>query len=360
MKFIQNIFNIKLMKNLLYSAILFFLITGFLSCKKEDSRPETLLKPVITFSVDPSQDVIGTDTIAVGPVKSFEQGSKVVYKITIHSDEDLTKFAVTTSSLSKSLKSGIVKTEPQVTIDSLGNITTPVNDLTVYYAYYILETDVAGMPITLTFDALNTKNAESIKTHVFSPIKLGSTTGSPFNVWNVTIGEETCFDVPPGTANNSLTNIFPPLVALDKRATYFFSLDVLPNLGDVDFIGYHTGVGNAGNYILISPNDILAQNEAKFASFKNDPRLQTTKFKKTSLTIADFNQITHDNELSNYITATDPLLSTQTGALPVVGGDVYAFIRKDGTGGLFFVTRMQLQANSFAIITVKYQNRKPL
>ncbi|WEK19968.1 MAG: hypothetical protein P0Y49_02220 [Candidatus Pedobacter colombiensis] len=324
---------------------------GYSSCKQQDERPENLIKPVLDYTVAKSADVVGSTTIAVGPEKEYEQSSKVVFKFNLHANDNLKKFTVTTSSLNRSLQSGVVKTIPENALDAMGNFTIAVKDVTIYYAYYIIDQDVAGIPITLTFDALDQKNAETIKQNIIRPIKKGSTNGKIFNVWSVRTGEQSCFDITPGSVNSTLTNIFMPLLSTTKRLGYFFSLDVLPKLGDIDLIAYHSGT----TYIYVSPTDQLVTDEVKFAAFKGNSALQKIQFKKLTLTSDDFDQITHDNELSSFIQNS---VSNPTKTAALVNGDVYAFLRADGTGGIFKVSNIKVQSQSFADLVIKYQNRQ--
>src|ERR1700730_15249746 len=141
-----------MIKQLLNLMIFLIIISVFGGCSKIDNVPE-VSQPIIFSYSDKSTVLIGTDTVKTGPLKDYEQGSDVVYRLTVSSKQPLTKLTVTTSSDIFSSASKVLKTIPANAIDSLGNFTQPLTNVVVYYAYRIdpLIAPLSNVKATFTF-----------------------------------------------------------------------------------------------------------------------------------------------------------------------------------------------------------------
>jgi|GEM_PF-5322782 len=341
------------------------LTLGFSACNNETDpdRPDILLKPVVRISYDKAADTVGDTTIQVGPARDYEQASPVVYKIQISSDADLKSLTVNTSSLNRSLANGILRTEPANAIDNNGLFTRPLRSVTLYYAYNVMPIDVAGTPISLSFNVLNNQDAETTKKITFTPILRGSTTGRLLQYWPKVslITPDNYFDMPKNSVQDYLSY---SVVSVPARLAFSYSADALNHLTNLSFFVLKDGT----TIRLSSPT--LAENYTstypKYAPFKTYAAQMTeTLIKKVTKPGVDINGApvvlsykddylltTHDNKLDSILTAA-PLPTTKSDQLKV--GDVYAFRTAKGVKGFFYVTSASsATVGQFGTIEFKY------
>lgn len=356
------------MKNKIAPILLLSVCLGFFSCNSDidANRPEVLIKPKVTISILKDTVQVVDTSVVVGPAVDYEQASQVVYEIKVKSDNDLQKFEVTSTSLNRSLKNGIIRSVPANVVDVDGNFTQPISEVTLYYAYNILPTDVAGTPISVTFNVLNNSDAETIKKITFTPILKGSTSGKIFNTWtklqlnSVNVN----FDMPHGSVQDYLTY---SLFSVAKRMGFVYSADAMNYLSDINFF-----VNKNGNFLeLVSPTHKdgttpFVNSVTQYAPFRTVlAQMQETVIKKVTKPGVDINGnpvvlsykdnytlITHDNKLDSILGGA-PLPTTKSETMKL--GDVFAFRSGKGVKGLILVTAASSSSTSAsATLEIKY------
>lgn len=264
-----------MIKRLLNLLVLLILTAGFSSCEKSGETPQ-VSQPIITQYSDKAEEVVGGETIVIGPVKDYEQESDVVYKLVVSSEIPLSKFIVKTSSDVFSMQSGILRTEPANAIDAQGNFAQDIKNVTVYYAYKI---DAAVAPlsiVTVTFTFQNKDNFAGSSSNTFKTIKKGSTSGKLLTTIDMPgytaaryagIGNQDNLDILGGVraaliaAGVDINYRKGPFYSIPMRSDIAFSNDALISADKIDFVGYRTKVAgtnpvlNNGSYYLVSPSD---------------------------------------------------------------------------------------------------------
>ena len=263
------------MKKKLSSFIM--LIVGvmfYTSCQKSEDKPRITL-PLVVFDVNKGTIQSGSETIQTGPLKDFEQGSDVVYKLTVSSGSALTRFFVSSTSDVISNLSKVIKTEPENAIDANGKFTRQMNDVVVYYAYRIDPGVGAASSVGLTFSFQNEENYVGTSSDNFRVIKTGSTAGKLLNVVDLPylrrdaygIGTQDNFSIVSGIRGENN-------VRLQYRRAPFYSIDLRTDLGwiadevvqnaeKVDFVGYRprfTGTNPVlvkDGFYLVSPDNTV-------------------------------------------------------------------------------------------------------
>lgn len=264
-------------KQLLNLMILALLISFLGGCAKIANVPD-VSQPIITQYVQNSVMIVGGDTIRTGPAKAYEQGSAVVYKLTVSSKQPLTKFTVTTTSDNVSLSSKIIKTVPANAIDSLGNFKANITNVVVYYSY-VIHPQVAPQTVaTVTFTFQNSSNYVGTSSNTFTVIKQGSTSGKLLTIIDMPalngilpngvqgIGIQDNMDLVDGI--RSANGVDPSyskgsFYSISLRTDFPFTADAITNADKVDFAGYLTKyagtnpvLSNNGFY-LVSPSDTV-------------------------------------------------------------------------------------------------------
>ncbi|RYZ53212.1 MAG: hypothetical protein EOP49_07780 [Sphingobacteriales bacterium] len=262
-------------KKILNLSVLLMLAAALSSCQKSGEAPE-VSQPIITQYAAKAEEVVGGETIAIGPIKDYEQESEVVYKLVVSSELPLTKFMVKTSSDVFSLESRVVKTEPANALDEQGNFIQELKNVTVYYAYKI---DPAVAPlsiVTVTFTFQNKNNFAGSSSNTFTTIKKGSTSGKRLTVIDMPgyssaryagIGNQDNLDIVGGirtaliAAGVDLNYRKGPFFSIEMRSDMVFSEDAVLSADKIDFVGYRTKVAgtnpvlNNGSFYLVSPSD---------------------------------------------------------------------------------------------------------
>lgn len=365
-----------MIKKLKYVSVLLLSAVIFNSCAKIESAPD-VNQPVVKLLVDKGSAQVGNQTVATGPEKDFEQDSDVFYELTVSSEKPLKKLIVTSTSLSVSPLSRVVKTDPDNVIDANGNFTQGVKNVVVLYAYHI---DPAATPlsvITVNFTFQNDQNYTGVASHTFSVIKKGSTTGKlltkiemQFNLYNRDgIGTQDNLDLASGVklVTGEIMKNRGPFYSIDSRSDFADSRDAIALADKIDIVGYKTkATGTApplvnGQFYLVSPSDtvILTSRYAGAPAVQDTQNLKMRAtvrsmaaklqgmgltfrkvlFKRldnitgpTQVTAAGFDMLTHDNEF-NVLLADIPATGT-TYAGPVGFDEVYGFVMDNGRRGL--------------------------
>jgi hypothetical protein len=356
------------MKKRIIQILLFGASLSFFSCNSDidANRPEVLIKPKVVISVVKDTVQVADTSVIVGPAVDYEQSSKVVYEIKVKSDNDLKKFEVTTTSLNRSLKNGVIRSVPANVLDANGNFTQPVREVTLYYSYNILATDVAGTPISVAFNVLNNSDAETTKKTSFTPILAGSTSGKIFQVWSKVMlnSVNVNFDMPHGSVQEYLTY---SLFSIEKKMGFVYSSDAMNYLSDINFF-----VNKNGSVLeLVSPTHkdgtlFYVNSVTQYAPFKSVvSQMQETVIKKVTKQGVDINGnpvvlsykdnyllITHDNKLDSILGAV-PLPTTKSEGMKL--GDVFAFRSAKGVKGFILVTAAGSSSTSAsATLEIKY------
>jgi hypothetical protein len=202
--------------------------------------------------------------VNIGPVKSYEQDSEVIYQLTVTSIKNLSKFVVSTSSDAFDLTSKVLKTVPENVIDSEGNFIRKIKDVVIFYSFRIHASVPPKSAETVTFTLLDeNNNAGSVsKSHVV--IKKGSTSGSPVREIDMSY-----FNKQNGVGIGSQDNVFyelenglnpdrgwnqnrGPFFSLKYGVDLQFGVDAINIAEDIDIIGYKLN-GNTLNASFISP-----------------------------------------------------------------------------------------------------------
>lgn len=260
-----------MIKQLLNLIIIMALISVFGGCAKISNVPD-VSQPIIRQNVQNSVVVVDGTTIHIGPAKAYEQGSEVVYQLTVSSKQPLTKFSVTSTSDNVSLASKIIKTVPANAIDSLGNFKSNITDVVVYYSY-IIDPAVAPLQVaTVTFTFQNSSNYVGTSSNTFSTIKQGSTNGKPLTTLDMSgiaksvgIGTQNNIDILSGIKISS-GDFYPrkgAFFSLSLGLDLPFTSDAIANPDKIDLIGYFTKYAGTNpvlsnsNFYLVSPSDTV-------------------------------------------------------------------------------------------------------
>ncbi|WP_158712872.1 hypothetical protein [Parabacteroides pacaensis] len=244
-----------------------------LACNDEENE---FSQPVIERSVEKASVEIGNETIKLGPQKEYEQDSEVVYKLSVVSSRNLSKFSVSSTSDAFSKVSRILKTIPADAIDEEGNFTKPVKNAQIYYTYHIHPLVPVKEKVTVTFTVQNDLNRAGTITHSFSTVKKGSTAGKLLNVIDMSyqtkssrgIGTQMMMDWSTEVSGTrplfgSVTNggLF---FSMKYRVDLPYALDAINQAGHIDLVGYFARV--AGNDKIRKPALNLTVNQYYLAS----------------------------------------------------------------------------------------------
>ncbi|RBQ07869.1 hypothetical protein [Pedobacter miscanthi] len=251
--------------------LLFILLFG--ACKKEE-KSSVSLQPQVFRYAEKNTVVVGGQSIQTGPLKDYEQGSDVVYQLTVSSELPLTKFTVTTNTDVFSLLSHVIRTEPENAIDEAGNFRADIKKVVVYYAYRIDDSIIPLTTVNPVFTFQNESNYAGQSYDNFQVIKKGSTNGKLLKVANLSwlkqdlngIGNQESFDIiSNGRPDNNVRyqNKRGTFYSLDLRADVGILTDALINADKFDFAGYFPRAAStdpksamlAANYYLVSPAD---------------------------------------------------------------------------------------------------------
>lgn len=258
----------------------------FVAC--DDENENDFSQPVVECSANKESVVVADETIQTGPQKAYEQDSEVVYKLSISSSRDLSKFTVSTSSNAVSQTSRILKTVPAGVLDEEGNFTGSVTNAEIYYAYHIHSLVPASEGVTVTFTVQNDLNRAGSTTHTFRTIKKESTSGKQLRVIDLSYQTKSSLGIGSQMMMDWSTEVSGtrPLFNAISNCGLFFSMkhgvdipyaaDAINLAEDIDLIGYYGRV--AGNdktrkppltiavnqYYLVSPSDsvVLTSNYA--------------------------------------------------------------------------------------------------
>lgn len=261
------------MKNRFLNLGILLLILLGSACKKTESVSVSLQPQVFKYA---AKDTIVVDGVAIqtGAIKDYEQGSDVVYQLTVTSQLPLTKFIVTTNTDVFSLLSHVIKTIPENVIDADGNFKPGNKKVVVYYAYRI---DDVILPLTNVNPIFNFQNESSYVGQTydnFQVIKKGSTNGRLLNIANLSwlkqdqygIGNQETFDIlSNGRPDNNVRYAYKrgTFYSLDLRTDVGLLADAISNADKFDFAGYFPKAAStdpkspmlANNYYLVSPSD---------------------------------------------------------------------------------------------------------
>lgn len=257
---------------ILYLPLLLLLSIIFNGCAKIEPLPDVAQPLVLRYSEKATFEV-GDTTIITGAEKDYEQGSKVIFKLTVKSSTYLLKFDETTTSDAVSLLSRIVRTEPADAIDDSGNFIKKLNNVVVYYAYYINSlVPVSSTPI-VTFGFQNEKGYTGSSSEIFTVIKEGSTSGKKLTIINLAyadryksgIGCQRGLDFVYGWRTpRSLANQRGPFFSITDKMDYWRSADAITAADRVDFVGYITTSARTSSpafvqnvWNLVSPSDTI-------------------------------------------------------------------------------------------------------
>jgi hypothetical protein len=377
-----------MIKKLAY-VFAFILWAGtFDSCQKIESAPK-VSQPSVKLSVDKTAIQVGNQNITTGPEKDYEQGSDVIYQLTVTSSNPLSKLIVKTTSDKVSSLSGVLKTEPENAIDASGNFTAKVKNIVVYYTYHIDSIVNPLSNVTVTFTFQNEKNYVSSVSHTFTVIKKGSTNGKPleeiemeFSFYNKDgIGTQDNLDLASGIKliTGELRKNKGPFYSIDIRDDIEVSSDAIGLADKIDFVGYKTkSAGTSpvlvnGQFYLVSPSDTTVLTST-YTGAPSAPDVQSVKmanairamvikldsdgkslrkvyFKRldtltgpNQVTAAYFDILTHDNEFDVLLAGIDTEARTIAG--PVGFDQVYGFVEDNGRRGLIRTISPTIQVNT--------------
>jgi hypothetical protein len=359
-----------------YVPVFLIWIVTLNSCQKREAAPD-VSQPLVKLNVDKASMQVGGQTIAVGPEKDYEQGSDVVYQLTVSSSRPLSKLIVKTSSGNVSPLSRVVKSLPENAVDANGNFTQNLKEAVVYYAYHIDTTVMPLSSVTATFTFQNEDKYIGSNTHTFSVIKKGSTNGKPlkvidmpFSLYNSSgIGTQDNLDLASyiKLTTGELRKNRGPFYSMGARMDIEVSNDAINMADRVDFVGYKTKsagtnpVLTGGKFYLVSPSDTViltttyggasATPDVQSLIMRNTIRTMASKlagegktlrkvfFKRldtltgpNQVTAAYFDMLTHDNEFDTLLAGITADAQTYTG--PVGFDQVYGFVMDDGRRGL--------------------------
>ena len=419
--------HIRPMKKIVFPLTMVIVSLLMLACQKEKGLP-VITFPTVSYSVKPENVTINNTMIVTGPSAIYEQGSYVVYKLTLTAASSIKQMRVQVLADYIALDSKVIATFPANLCDSIGNFTTEVTEAVVYYRLHIHPLIVPNSTVKVTFSVLDNDLYRMEQSNSFKVIKSGSSAGKQFNLFFVMVGTQealkAAFEVPQATGNgpyvynaenvSNLGNYF----SLDRRVCYAYPSDALRNSDKVDWIGYRymdvplvsgnwalgetvktvrttsvpayqvgwafvspydtatlvtdtlrMGYYLAANYRLPLPaappvvgkliSTYLAYQTSYGAlcklaqTVKKFPVKNNVQFKKISLTPEQFDQTSHNNELSALTAGSPNAWAPKT--KPLQPDEVYAFKRADGTMGMFKVIFVPVSSTYDAIsVWIKY------
>jgi hypothetical protein len=365
-----------MINKILQLSLLIFSALMLLSCEKMDPAPD-VSQPLVNLSVTKQVIQIGGQSISVGPIKDYEQGSDVVYKLTVSSTKALAKLIVSSSSGNLSSLSHVIKTDPDNIVDNNGNFAKNIKNATVYYSYHIDSTITPLSSVIVNFSFQNEQNYTGSNYHSFSVIKMGSTNGKPlnnivmpFSLYNSDgIGTQENLDLASGVKllTGELRKQRGPFYSIDSRDDIEVSDDAIRLADKVDFVGYKTKstgtnpVLTNGQYYLVSPSDTVILTST-YVGASTTPDVQILKLRSAirgmvanlaaggktvrkvyfkrldnisgpnQVTAAYFDMLTHDNEFDTLLSGIQTQASTFTG--PLGFDEVYGFVMDNGRRGL--------------------------
>lgn len=231
---------------LLYIAFLMPWALIFNSCTKIEPLPK-VDQPTINHYSEKDTIVVGDTTIITGAPKDYEQGSDVVFRLTVKSNSNLKKFSVTTTSDAVSNLSKTLRTEPPDAIDISGNFIKNLNNVVVYYEYHIDDlVPPLSVPV-VSFNFQNQMDYTSISYTKFTVIKKGSTNGKRLTIIDLPwanrfksgIGCQVGLDFMIGyRSNTGLIAIRGPFFSLAQKADMWQSSSSITDAENVDLVGY--------------------------------------------------------------------------------------------------------------------------
>lgn len=257
--------------------VMLFMVGGLIPCISScDEEENEFSQPVIERTVDKASVVVGSETIETGPLKDYESDSEVVYKLSVASLRNLSKFFVSSTSDAFSKTSRILKTVPADAIDEEGNFKKQVKNVDIYYAYHIHPLVPVNENVTVTFTAQNDLNRAGTITHSFSTIKRGSTAGKPLSVIDMSYQSKSSRGIGTQMMMDWSTEVSGtrPLFGSVSNCGLFFSmkykvdlpyaLDAINQAENIDLVGYYARV--AGNDKVRKPALNLTVNQYYLAS----------------------------------------------------------------------------------------------
>ena len=257
---------------ILYIAFLLTLwVVVFSSCTKIEPLPD-VAQPIVRQYSKYETIVIGDTTITTGALKDYEQDSKVIFKITVTSGSNLSKFYVTTTSDSISGLSRVLRTVPENVLDASANFIKKLNSVVIYYAYHI-HPSVSPFSIpNVTFNLVNEMQYIGTASQKFTVIKKGSTEGKLLTVIDMPyslkhgIGTQVYgLDYRVGFNNDWMdARRSGPFYSIELRNDIRKSTDALTCADKIDFVGYLANSSRKNdptitlnNYYLVSPSDTV-------------------------------------------------------------------------------------------------------
>jgi len=379
---------------LVYVSLFSLMAVPFNSCVKIDSAPE-VFQALVALDVSKTTLMVGNQSIKIGPEKDYEQGSKVIYKLTVTCPKPLSKLIVSTTATSISTLSRVLKTEPENAIDANGSFAIKLNSVVVYYEFSIDPLVKPRSNIGVTFTFQNENNYTGFATHNFSVIKKGSTDGNPLVTidlpWaqytNDGIGTQDNLDYVEGikSSNNTLepNGARGPFYSIDARNDIHISTDAIQLAHKIDLVGYRvrsTGTNPvlvSSQYYLVSPSDTTVLTTTYSGAAAAPPvqdlimrytiremakklkaegkTLRKVYFKRldnisgpSQVTPEYFDELTHDNEFAVLLAGINTNAKTIGG--PVLNAQVYGFVMDDGRMGLIRTSPQTLMPDDARVI----------
>ena len=267
----MNILKIEIMANKIFCFLVSFVMAMFFSaCNIYNDTPD-FTQPIVELTVDNIVD----GGVTIGPAKEYEQDSEVIYKLTVTSPKKLLSFSVSSSADAFSPLSKVIQTVPANAINSAGDFTQSLNEVTIYYSFHISPLIPAKTNETLTFTVHDESFNAGFVNHSHMVIKSGSSNGKPLRYIDMTyflkayaLGlshhEYILWEGEGGLRQdrNAMRNR-GPFFSFKYYLDIMYGVDAVRKAEDIDLAGYRTRyagtnpVLNNDRFYICSPTDTL-------------------------------------------------------------------------------------------------------